>query len=191
MENDQTINSYIRQWYEHDRKNPDNDRHLSDETLYAMAQTRGLKSASQDDLDHFSLCPVCMEKWSGHLKPAALTNSPRMEADDYFMTWGTAMAASDELFEPVTLESGCKRFRLVILPDMEEIELGKAELLPHPAVKEAHEGRHATVRDKNGRIILKGRIRGGRLARRINALSKLDLQKWTIVIQPSTNSSSD
>ena len=41
------------------------------------------------------------------------------------------------------------------------------------------EDRLAVVRDRNGLLLLEGRIRRGRLARRLEKLNEIDLNTWT------------
>jgi hypothetical protein len=46
----------------------------------------------------------------------------------------------------------------------------------------AVEGRYVTVRDRNGLVVLEGRLRHGRLARICEKLSEIDLTTWTLVV---------
>jgi hypothetical protein len=44
------------------------------------------------------------------------------------------------------------------------------------------EGKSVTVRDRNGRILLQGRLHQGRLARLCDDLAGVDLGAWTLVV---------
>jgi hypothetical protein len=159
--------------------------HLSLERLYEFSLTDGLKNAQEYEIQHLSLCPICLDKW----EIFCLSAQP-FAADDYdkdlpVLSCGFLKAASSGFTEPLYIRSDCKKFMLGIFPEIDNPAKGMA-VLETIDEKKSYDDMEATIMDAKGKIVLKNIIKHGRAATKIEILDTLDLSKWTIVlIHPS------
>lgn len=164
-------------------------KHLGEEILYQLALPGGLQDAAAEDLEHLSLCPVCLKEWSSWLESLDILadNEEDTNGQDIHLSFGFLKAASASLFtEPISLDSACGRFELSIYPDREQVKQGMIVIEIRKDAK-SFENRYCVVRDGTGTIILRGMLEDGRLAGRLDDLSQLDLKTWTVVFDKSFN----
>ena len=191
METQNNLESCLQIWKEvysgPTKPNGETGDHLSMETLYRMSQPGGIEGSAAEAVTHLSLCPTCLEEWaswrSALAAVEALENDPPEEAAHFGITaYGMREAAATaKPGEPMNLRSSCGRFILGLLPQLDNPEKGMATL---EAVSDGNitiEGT-VTVRDRNGLVVLEGRLQGGRLARTCEKLSGIDLSTWTLVV---------
>lgn len=156
--------------------------------LYRMAGEGGIDGASDAEVDHLSLCPDCLARWArwrqAICEAEALDGAEAEAADGpAVLTCGfREAAASWGPGEPVTMRSGCGRFILGLLPQVDDPDKGLVTLEAAADGTLSVEGRRFIVRDRNGVVILDGRLRQGRLARTCERLKDLDLSAWTLVM---------
>ena len=183
MNTEKQIESCLRVWKEDALERMRDTAHLPDETLYTMAEKDGINNAAPEALEHLSLCPICMEKWAAWHESISMVEEDEAEAD-MIMSYGThelKAAATEKPFEPVTSKSSCGRFNLGLFPQVDNPEKGLVTLDVIKTGDISYENRYVMVRDRNGRIFLKGKIHQNRLARRCENLSDIDLSKWTVM----------
>ena len=162
--------------------------HLSIEALYRMAGSGGIERSGDEAVNHLSLCPECLEKWASWRR--ALTAVDELERPETaeeqeapVMAYGLREAAATaKPEEPVSMRSSCGRFILGLLPRVDNSDKGMVTIEAAADGKMSVEGRHFTVRDRNGLVVLEGRLRHGRLARTCEKLTDLDLTAWTLVV---------
>ena len=164
------------------------DDHLPMEALYNMAGPGGIEKADDKALNHLSLCPICLEEWASWrnaLTAVAELDRPEASEDEpipvmaYGMREAAATAKPDE---PINIRSSCGRFIFGLLPQLDNPEKGMVTLEAVADGDMTVEGRYVTVRDRNGLVVLEGRLRHGRLARTCEKLSEIDLTTWTLVV---------
>jgi len=164
------------------------DDHLPMEALYNMAGPGGIEKADDKALNHLSLCPICLEEWASWrnaLTAVAELDRPEASEDEpipvmaYGMREAAATAKPDE---PINIRSSCGRFIFGLLPQLDNPEKGMVTLEAVTDGDMTVEGRYVTVRDRNGLVVLEGRLRHGRLARTCEKLSEIDLTTWTLVV---------
>ncbi len=164
------------------------DVHLDMEDLYSMAGPGGIENADDKALNHLYLCPICLEKWASWCNAlTAVDELDRPEAGEGettpVMAYGMREAAATaKPEEPISIRSSCGRFIFGLLPQLDNLEKGMVTLEAVADGDMAVEGRYVTVRDRNGLVILEGRLRHGRLARICEKLSEIDLTTWTLVV---------
>jgi hypothetical protein len=164
------------------------DVHLDMEDLYSMAGPGGIEKADDKALNHLSLCPICLEEWASWFRALrAVDELDRPEASEDetipVMAYGMREAAATaKPEEPISIRSSCGRFIFGLLPQLDNLEKGMVTLEAVADGDMAVEGRYVTVRDRNGLVILEGRLRHGRLARICEKLSEIDLTTWTLVV---------
>ncbi len=156
--------------------------HLKSDALYRLAECSGLKEASEQELEHLSLCPICLAawvEWQESLQILKMTDS----GPAVMMTYGLLKAAaSTEWKEPQQLESACGRFLLTVFPELDSPGRGLITLeLKAQEQDTAVEGQRLVVRDAEGMVLLAGTLRDGRLAGRNDNLYAIKLASWTIV----------
>lgn len=164
------------------------DGHISMEMLYRMAGPGGIEESSYDQVAHLSLCSACLERWASWRR--AVTAVDELEKgdtdkEDAFPLIACGLreaAASLEPKEPVTMRSSCGRFILGLLPRMDNPDKGLVTLEAAADGAMSVEGRRFTVRDRNGLVMLEGRLQHGRLARPCERLRDFDLSAWTLVV---------
>jgi len=157
--------------------------HLSDEEIYPLAENSGIEQAVPEALEHLSLCPICMEKWAAWREAISAVENEEPGAD-MIMSYGTLelkAAATDKPFEAMTSLSSCGRFTLGLLPQVGDPKKGLVTLDVVTKDEPALENRYVMVRDRGGRVFLRGKIHQGRLARRYDKLEDIDLSKWTVI----------
>ncbi|MBW2204379.1 MAG: hypothetical protein JRF52_09860 [Deltaproteobacteria bacterium] len=164
------------------------DVHLDMEDLYSMAGPGGIEKADDKALNHLSLCPICLEEWASWFRALrAVDELDRPEASEDetipVMAYGMREAAATaKPEEPISIRSSCGRFIFGLLPQLDNLEKGMVTLEAVADGDMAVEGRYVTVRDRNGLVVLEGRLRHGRLARICEKLSEIDLTTWTLVV---------
>ena len=153
-----------------------------------MAGPGGIERADDEALNHLSLCPICLEEWASWcsaLRTVDELDRPVADEDEPIpaMTYGMReAAATDKPDEPISIRSSCGRFIFGLLPQLDNPEKGMVTLEAVADGDMAVEGRYVTVRDRNGLVVLEGRLRHGRLARTCEKLSEIDLTTWTLVV---------
>ena len=155
--------------------------HLAPETLYQLSRDKGLKQASETDLNHLSACPGCLDQWE---LLCFLDTETKDDSSDIIAFGRLKAAASDETGpgrEPVYLQSGCGRFELGIFPEPGRPGKGMVTL-DLLGKGQGMEGAQATVKDASGRTILAAKIVHSRTAARVENIDTLDLSLWTVVI---------
>ena len=192
MDTEYELVSSLRIWKEvySDRTTGDGEigDHLPMKALYAMAGPGGIEKAGDKALNHLSLCPICLEEWASWCRARrAVDELDRSEASEDgtipVMAYGMReAAATDKPEEPISIRSSCGRFIFGLLPQLDNLEKGMVTLEAVAEGDMAVEGRYVTVRDRNGLVVLEGRLRHGRLARTCEKLSEIDLTTWTLVV---------
>lgn len=159
------------------------NEHLDDETLYQLACANGTLESEEHHKEHLSCCPICMEKWANWRKAITVTQPTQQQQQHSTVSYGMLEAAADNNSnQPITLHSHCGGFCLGLFPDQECPESGLITLKITGHNPEQFEGQRATVRDRHGNIILNSPLHDGRVARRIEHISNIDLTTWTIVL---------
>jgi hypothetical protein len=157
--------------------------HLSEKVLYQMALSGGINEADPKDSAHLSLCPFCLNQWAQFRKSISDVEDATGYKEQRFVAWGMLeAAATNKPVEAVRLKSSCGRFFLGLLPQMGNPESGMITLELESKTALELEGHKATVRDQQGRILLEGVLCQGRLARRIDKLTNINLKHWTVVV---------
>lgn len=157
--------------------------HLSENILYQMALPGGIIETDPEHLTHLSTCPLCLNRWAEFRKCISDIEDAVDYKENRFVTWGILeAAATDKPAEALRLKSSCGKFILGLLPQMGNPENGMITLELESNTALEMEGHKATVRDRNGRILLEGALCQGRLARRIEKLSNLNLTHWTVIV---------
>ncbi len=157
------------------------ETHLPPETIYQLSLNKGLKQASEADLNHLSACPGCLDQWE---LLCFLDTETEDDSADIIAFGRLKAAASDETLpgrEPVYLRSGCGRFELGIFPEPGRPGKGMVTL-DLTEKTQPLDGALATVKDASGRTILAGKIVHSRTAAKIEDIDSLDLSLWTVVI---------
>jgi len=157
--------------------------HLSQKVLYQMALSGGVKETDHKDLAHLSICPLCLNQWAEFRKCISDIEDLVGYEEHRFVAWGMLeAAATDKPVEAVRLKSSCGKFFLGLLPQMGNPENGMITLELESDSASELEGHKATVRDHKGRILLEGALCQGRLARKIEKLSNINLTHWTVIV---------
>ena len=192
METENALQPYLKIWKEvyQTRAEPYGkaESHLPMEELYRMAGPGGVEIADDKALNHLSFCPVCLEEWASWCNAlTALDELDRLETGEDetipVMAWGMREAAATvRPDEPVSIQSSCGRFIFGLLPRLDNQEKGMVTLEAVADGDMSVEGRYVTVRDRNGLVVLEGRLRHGRVARTCEKLSEIDLTTWTLVV---------
>jgi hypothetical protein len=184
MNSENQLKEYLKVWKQIYADRMDSGEfdteHLSDETLYRAAEHGGIEKAESEAIAHLSLCPICMERWAAWRETVSALEEDEIE-EPPVMSYGFLRAAATHERGPIQSESSCGRFILGLLPEVGAVEKG---LITLDVIKEddtSLEGRYMTVRDRNGRLFLEGRIHRGRLARRCENLTDIDLSNWTVI----------
>ena len=165
------------------RKNGGENLHLPGKVLYQMALSGGIKKADPGHLAHLSLCPLCLNLWARFRNSISDIEDASGYEEHRFVAWGMLeAAATDKPVEAVRLVSACGRFFLGLHPQMDHPDRGMITLELDSKTASELEGHKATVRDHEGRILLEGAVCQGRLARRIEKFSNIDLKHWTVII---------
>lgn len=160
------------------------ESHPSDALLTAMAGPGGLEAVASSTLDHLADCPVCMEQWAAAVKK----NREKIyeAADDWYGGGFLEAAATEGEPEPLTLHSSCGQFCLRLLPEASERKKGEKGLVTFDVIDgKAHsltENSWVEVRDADNRVVLYGRLVGGRTAAFSSQLGEYNLSSWTVVI---------
>lgn len=161
--------------------NDSSSAHLDDDTLYQLACENGANTCDPQDKEHLSCCPICLEKWANWRKAISATLSN--PSQQQIMSYGMLEAAADNNSQqPLNLHSHCGGFNLGLFPSHDQIDSALVTLKITDLNRSKLEDQYVTVRDKNGQTILDGRFIDGRVARRVNQLSGLDLSQWTLVV---------
>jgi hypothetical protein len=159
-------------------------KHLSEKVLCQMAFSGGVKEADPKDLAHLSLCPECLNEWAKFRQSISDIEDSAGYEEQRLVTWGMLeAAAADKSVEAVRLTSTCGRFFLGLLPQMDNPENGMITLELKSNTASELEGHKATVIDYKGRVLLEGVLCQGRLARRIEKLSHINLTHWMVIIE--------
>jgi hypothetical protein len=193
MRKENTVEAYLQIWKEVQRPVPDEmvspGGHLSLEALYRMAGKDGIEEASEIEIDHLSFCSDCLEQWAlwrQAIRDAETLDKPeeimREDGSEILSCGFREAAASSGPGEAFTMRSSCGRFTLGLLPRMDDPDKGLVTLEAVAEGGMSVEGRRFVVRDRNGVVVLDGRIRQGRLARTCDSLRDLDLSAWTLVM---------
>jgi len=192
METENKLTSSLQIWKEVYSARTEADReaddHLPMEALYRMAGPGGIEKAEDKALNHLSLCPSCLEEWASWRRAlTAVDELDRPEASEDetipVMAYGLREAAATaKPEEPLSMRSSCGRFIFGLFPRLDNPDKGMITLEAVADGEISVEGRHVTVRDRNGLVLLEGRLRHGRLARTCENLSEIDLTTWTLVV---------
>ncbi len=183
MISDNRLQEYINIWQKEAGIRPPDKNHLQPEKIYLLAEPGGFSSAKPDELDHLSCCPVCMADWTFWARVHA-TDELEMKEDEPATISGGMLkaAASPGEREALKLKSACGRFLLGILPEIQTSEHGLITIEAIDDVAKQFDKLTATVCDATGRTILKGTFKHGRIATKCQALHKIELSSWTVVI---------
>ena len=192
MNTENVLQPYLQIWKEGYPARTEADReaddHLPMETLYSMAGPGGIERADDKALNHLSLCPICLEEWASWcsaLRSVDKLDRPKASEDETIPVMAYGMreaAATAKPDEPISIRSSCGRFIFGLLPQLDNLEKGMVTLEAVADGDMAVEGRYVTVRDRNGLVVLEGRLRHGRLARTCEKLSEIDLSTWTLIV---------
>lgn len=181
--NKTTIKKALKTWADHCPTAEDRD-HLDMARIYQLSRPNGMAHAEAYEMDHLSMCPMCMDKWAACAALSDFETADGYEAESgkTIMSCGFLEAAATEFKEPLFLKSSCRRFILGLLPELGEPAKGMAVLEAVSEKEQAFEGMEASVQDAGGIRILKGALRHGRAATRVDDLNSLDLSTWTVVL---------
>lgn len=188
MDKDISLKLSLQQWYliklERDRNNARKEYHLSEKKLYAMALSGAM---GEDDLKHWrhlSLCPLCLNRWARFCRAISDIEDAKSYEEKRVVSWGMleAAAASNSSVEPLRIKSSCGQFFLGIFPQVGNPQQGMITLEVESDAICQFEGHTATVRDYMGRKLLEGSICQGRVARKIEKLSEINLTRWTVTV---------
>lgn len=188
MNEDTALEICLQTWklayLEPNREDADENLHLSDKVLYQMAIPGGIKQADPKDSTHLAMCPVCLNQWANFRKSISDIEDAAGYEEQRLATWGMLeAAATGKSGEALRLKSTCGRFLLGLLPQMGNPEKGMITLELDSETALEMEGHKATIRDFQGRILLEGVLTQGRLARRIENLSDINLTRWTVIVE--------
>ncbi len=187
-----TLDQGLRIWKEEGRLPPPASRypdgHIPMETLYRMAGSGGIDASDDAAVHHLSLCPDCLETWASWRQ--AVTAVEELDSNEAVdaetsqpVVYGLRQAAASfESREPFSLRSSCGKFVLGVLPQVDNPDRGLVTIEAAAEGEMPVEGRHFMVRDRNGRVVLQGRLHHGRLARTCERLNDLDLSAWTLLV---------
>lgn len=183
METD--LNEYLKIWRDVG-EHAASGHHLASDTLYQMARDGGLEQASPADVAHLSLCPVCVNQWAEWRKALSAVAALEGEPPAATLTYGIRQAAATRktVAEPVRLPSACGRFVLSLLPQMDDPDRGMVALEAVGEGGRELDGQSVIAKDRLGIVMIAGRLREGRLARRSDQISTFNLTLWTLVVQP-------
>lgn len=157
--------------------------HLTENLLYRMALSNGLQESDPKDLEHLAMCPICLNQWARFRKSLSDIEDSDAYEEQRTVSWGMLEAASSsKSIEPLRIKSSCGQFFLGLLPQVGDTEKGMITLELESQAALGLEGHKATVRDHKGRIILQGAICQGRIARKIENLSEVNLTRWTVTV---------
>ncbi len=179
LNNDQLYN-HLATWKEHAPFL--GGEHLDEEALYHLAGSGSMVNADPVALQHLSLCPVCIEAWANWCHARGAAQVTEDNASDIEFTFGYLQAAaSPVLTDGVSMQSQCGSYRLDLLPQKEAQGRG---LVVFEALSETEpvEDALVTIHDRNGLLLLKGRLCEGRLARPVDNPGQFDLSTWTVAI---------
>jgi len=153
-----------------------------------MAEPGGIERSEVEAVDHLSVCPVCLGEWASWRKALTAVDdfegAESTEEEEFpVMAYGMREAAATaKPEEPVNVRSSCGRFILGFLPRLDNPQKGMVTLEAVADGEMSVEDRHFTVRDRNGLVLLEGRLHQGRLARTCEKLADIDLTTWTLVV---------
>lgn len=183
METD--LNEYLKIWQDVGEHTA-SGHHLASDTLYRMAGDGGLEKAPPAEVAHLSMCPVCVKKWAEWRRALSAVASLEADKPAPILTYGIRQAAATEktAAEPVRLPSACGRFVLSLLPRMDDPDKGMVTLEVVGEAGRELEGQQVIVKDRLGVVMIAGRLREGRLARRCDQISTFNLTPWTLVVHP-------
>ena len=161
------------------------DDHLTPKQLEAMKEHGGITGADDAWVEHLSLCPLCLDRFSALLaeknEPPPLPDASA--ADDYIMAIGELQAADEEKRTALPeISTACRRFTLGIYPDRDNPDNGMLTVEVGRDLHDAVEGKKVTVRDKEGRVLLSATFHDGKVARLCKGLREADLNAWTILV---------
>ncbi len=185
MTNRENINSALEDWREMklSQIHSEPTEHLPEKVLVRLASVGGLQEASDNELDHLDKCPLCLSSWSAWRRAFTIAEEPENKEENFAEfsvdnTYGFLEAAATT--SPKTsgqiVESHCGTYRLEVLPSREEPDEGMIILSSQIEKSDSQ----VTVRDKNGREIISGALKNGKLARLCQNLNEIDLSVWTI-----------
>jgi len=184
MKEEKKLQAYLRIWenIHTDRVKADqyDTSHILEEDIYKMAEDGGMERADPKAIKHLSLCPVCMDNWVGWREAISVLEQGGAE-EESIMSYGLVEAAATHgIKEAISYDSACGRFTLTLSP---HLNFEEEWLVTLRAVEDniSSEGMYIEIRDRNGGILLEGRLVNGRLARYRGDLSNVDLSKWTII----------
>ncbi len=187
MQNEIAIKDYLEIWNSTYTDDPSlEDEHLDSEVLYKMALRGGIEGAGKYETEHLSMCPKCLREWASWRRAVSAVEETNEKQEEYkeVMAYGLLKAAATEgITEPVTLTSECGRFTLSVFPQVDAPEQGIITLETPEEGPETCEENFAIVRDKNGLVLLEGKVQNGRLARKFDNLNRIDLSTWTVVVE--------
>jgi len=181
---DKQLKQYMNHWQAVYERSPRETLHLTNERIYELAEPGVLDSAPSAEIEHLSLCASCMKEWALWCQVQA--EQPEFFEDDQPSAISGGMlkaAASPGEREALKLVSACGRFRLGMLPEMENPEKGLVTLETAADAVGKFNGNKVSIRDAKNRIILKGTIENDRIARPCKGFQEIDLSSWSIVIE--------
>ena len=184
MNDEEKLQPYLRIWKniytEKIKIGPYDIPHILEEDIYKMAEDGGMEVADPKAIEHLSLCPVCMDNWVGW-REAVSVLEPGGAEEESIMSYGLVEAAATyDIKEAINYHSACGRFTLTLSPPLDSEE---EWLVTLRAVDDhiSFEGVYIEIRDRNGVLLLEGKLVNGRLARYRGDLSNVDLSNWTII----------
>ena len=184
MNDEEKLQPYLRIWKniytEKMKTDPYDIPHILEEDIYKMVEDGGMVKADPEAIEHLSLCPVCMDNWVGWREAISVLEQGGGE-EQSIMSYGIVeAAATHDIKEAINYHSACGRFTLTLSPPLDSEE---EWLVTLRAVDDhiSFEGMYIEIRDRNGVLLLEGRLVNGRLARYRGDLSNVDLSNWTII----------
>lgn len=173
--------SLLQTWRESQPFNRFNPDHPSEERMIALASPGGLARAEEEEIEHLQSCPGCLSHWAAWRRAYEFAGRQEFADNDLSspeIAFGYLEAAADhhQAVNGQRLESSCGSFRLEILPARENPSQALVILSDLSGQAQGS----IAVRDRNGELVLEGRLSDGRLVGRHENINDLDLQFWTI-----------
>ncbi len=155
--------------------------HLTPTAIHSLSRPGGLENALNTKLDHLSSCPECLKQWSTACSQSTLQGEDA--ADDWYSGGMLEAAASQRSPGIIVLPSNCENFEIRLLPQDGSTKKYMAVVEVVSLRKSDFENSHIFIKDKDGKLLLEGKVAGARLAREIEDLDEFDISAWSMIVK--------